>query len=72
MLQGTIYIYSGLTGAKEIYMWAFGISMGNEDYATWTLFNKLFSKSCPLVSVVEQGKKFSNCIFLSDRDKDLE
>ena len=39
--KGTIYIYSELTGSNDIYMYAFDISMGNEDYTTW-----MFSTTC--------------------------
>ena len=53
-------------------MYTFGISMGNEDYVTWTLFNKLFSQSCSSVSHVEDGQKYSKCVFVSDWDKGLE
>ena len=52
--KGTIYIYSGLTRSNKIF------AMGKEDYATWTLFNNLFSQSCPSVSHVEESQKYSN------------
>ena len=53
-------------------MYALGASMGCEDYATWTLFNKLFAQACPLVPQVEDGETFSKFVFISDRDKRLE
>ena len=53
-------------------MYAFGISMGNEDYPTWTLFNKLFKRACPMISEVEMGQKYSKFVFITDQDKGLE
>ena len=70
--KGTICIYSGLRGCNVVYMYLFSILMGNEDYATWTLFDKPFSHSCPSVSHVEEGQKHSKFVFISDWDKGLE
>ena len=45
-------------------MYGFGIHMGNEDCVTWTLFNKLFSQSCPSISHVKQGQKYLQYVFV--------
>ena len=66
------YIYSELTGANKIFMYAFGIVIGNEDYATWMLFNKWFSQSCPSVSHFQPGQKYSEFVFILDCDKGSE
>ena len=67
-----IYVYSGLTGGNEIYIYALSISMGNEDYPTWTLLNKLSKRACPMVTEVERGQKYSKFVFVSDQDNGLE
>ena len=41
--KGAIYIYSGLTGAEEAYILAFGIRRGNEDFVSWDIFSMLFA-----------------------------
>ena len=51
---------------------AFGIGGGNEDYRTWNIFNTLFAKACPSVSLVEDGHVYSKFVFFSDRDKGLD
>ena len=70
--QGTIFIYSGLTGNDEAYILAFRISGGNEDYGTWNTFNNLFAIACPSVSFVENGHLYLKFVFVSDRDKGLD
>ena len=70
--QGTIFIYLGLTGNDEVYILAFGISGGNEDYHTWNMFNNLFAMACPSVSFVENGHLYSKFVFISDQDKGLD
>ena len=47
--KGTLFIYSCVAGADEANIYAFGTSCGNEDYATWQTFNKLFTEACPSV-----------------------
>ena len=72
LYKGTIFIYSGLTGNDEVYILAFGVSGGNEDYMTWNMFNTLFAKACPSVSFVEEGYAYSKFVFVSDKDKGLD
>ena len=53
-------------------MYAFGIVMGNEGYATWMILNNLFSQSCPSVPHVEEGQKYSKFVFILDHAEGLE
>ena len=70
--KGTISIYSGLTGNDDVHTFAFGVSSGNADFTKWDLFNLLFPKSCCSVSVIEDGYKYSQYVFVSDRAKGMD
>ena len=63
---GTIYIYSGLTGTEEAYIFAFDIRRGNEDFVSWDIFNTLFAQACLYVRIVEEGHIYSKYVFVSD------
>ena len=70
--KGVVYTYSGLTGANEMYVYAFGIMVGNECYQNWQYFNQLFLEACPIVAKILPGKTYSDYVFISDRQKGLD
>lgn len=49
VFRGGIQIYSGLTAMDEIYIYAFAIVYGNEDYKSWKYSNDLFEAVCPIL-----------------------
>ena len=85
MFKGGIQIYSSLTAANEVYIYAFAIVAGNEDFKSWEFSNKLFRTACPLLQednvddleggsnqvTVPAAKTFHDFTFISDRDKGL-
>ena len=47
--KGQIYIYSVLSAANEVYILAFGIAMGNEDFDNWLWMNEKLERAMPCI-----------------------
>ena len=45
---------------------------GNEDFASWDVFNTLFAEACPCIMIVKQRHIYTKHVFISDRDKGLD
>ena len=85
VFKGGIQIYSGLTGADEVYIYAFAIVCGNESFESWNYSNELFSSACPTLQMDgidtlegyrnqvsrQTPLKYHDITFVSDRDKGL-
>ena len=85
VFKGGIQIYSGLTAADEIYIYAFAIVSENESFDSWDYSNELFAAACPNLQLdnVDTLEGYSNqtsrptptkyhdVVFVCDRDKGL-
>jgi len=41
------YTYSGVTGANEVYIYAFGVAFGNECFEAWDFMNSRLEAAMP-------------------------
>ena len=56
---------------KHVF-WCLELVVGMRTTETWNMFNTLFAKACPSMSIVEDGHTYSKFVFISDRDKGLD
>ena len=77
--KGMIYMFSTLSAKHEIFIIAFGLASGNEDYSNWKWMTEHFLKACPIIksknvnsgTTTDQSNQYNEIVFVSDCNKGL-